>query len=60
MDERERALARLTGPDVRVVELASAQSSRPTARMFWDRASNSWLLYAHRLPPAGDAVVRTT
>jgi hypothetical protein len=50
--EREQSLARLTGPEVRVVELASAQSSSPTARMFWDRATNSWHFYAHRLPPA--------
>ena len=50
--DREQALARLTGPDVRVVELASARSSSPTARMFWDRASDSWLFFAHRLPPA--------
>lgn len=50
--ERDEALAGVTGPGVRVVELASAGSAAPTARMFWDRRTHSWLFYAHRLPPA--------
>jgi anti-sigma-K factor RskA len=50
--DQAQAIERLTGPDVRVVELASARSSTPRARLFWDRASDSWLFYAHRLPRA--------
>jgi hypothetical protein len=58
--ERDRLLARLTGPGVRVVEL-SAGGAKPavarlaSARMFWDRASGSWTMFVHDLtpPPAG-------
>ena len=53
--ERDAQLAAVTGPAVSVVELSSTGVRPPTARMFWDRATNSWTLVAHGLsmPKAG-------
>ena len=48
--ERDAQLAVITGPAVSVVELSSTGVHPPTARMFWDRATNSWTLVAHGLP----------
>lgn len=48
--ERDRLLAQLTGPSVRVVELSAAGTRRPVARMFWDPATNGWTMFAHDLP----------
>ena len=45
--ERDAQLAVITGPAVSVVELSSTGVHPPTARMFWDRATNSWTLVAH-------------
>jgi len=52
---RDRLLSALTGPSVRVVELTAAGARDPVARMFWDRATNRWTMFAHHLPtpPAG-------
>lgn len=43
-------IAALTGPEVRVVNLASSGTRRPSGRMFWDPASGKWTLVAHDLP----------
>jgi anti-sigma-K factor RskA len=48
--EREAQLASITGPGVFVVELTSNGVRAPSARMFWDRATNKWTIYAHGLP----------
>lgn len=48
----ERLLSALTGPEVHVVELTSTGRQPPTARMFWDRATNRWTFFVNRLPPA--------
>lgn len=48
--ERDAELAAITGPGVSVVELSSTGVRPPTARMFWDRATNKWTLFAHGLP----------
>lgn len=48
--ERDAELAAITGPGVSVVELSSTGVRPPTARMFWDRATNRWTLFAHGLP----------
>ncbi len=40
----------LTGPEVRVVNLAASGTRRPGGRMFWDPASGRWTLVAHDLP----------
>ena len=46
-------IAALTGPDVRVVNLASTGTRRPSGRMFWDPVSGKWTLVAHDLPALG-------
>lgn len=48
--EKEEQLAAMTGPGVSVVELSSSAAQAPAARMFWDRTTNRWTMYAHRLP----------
>ncbi len=52
---RDAMLQRLTGPKVAVVDLAARGTQPPSARMFWDRATNGWTLVAHDLPapPSG-------
>lgn len=50
MRERDAELAAITGPGVSVVQLSSTGVRPPTARMFWDRATNRWTLFAHGLP----------
>ena len=47
---RDDLLQSITGPSVSVVELSSDAVQAPTARMFWDRATNRWTMYAHGLP----------
>jgi anti-sigma-K factor RskA len=47
---RDEVIAAITGPRVNVVELSSDAIQSPTARMFWDRATNRWTMYAHGLP----------
>lgn len=53
--ERDTELAAITGPAVSVMELSSTGIHPPTARMFWDKATNKWTLFAHGLttPKAG-------
>ena len=48
--ERDAELAAITGPSVSVMELSSTGVHPPTARMFWDKATNRWTLFAHGLP----------
>jgi anti-sigma-K factor RskA len=48
--ERDAELAAITGPSVSVVEMSSTGVHPPTARMFWDKATNRWTLFAHGLP----------
>jgi anti-sigma-K factor RskA len=50
---RERTIAAVSGPDVRVVELAAAGVRAPTARMFWAQATNTWTMFAYNLPSPG-------
>ncbi|MFL5578095.1 MAG: anti-sigma factor domain-containing protein, partial [Gemmatimonadaceae bacterium] len=59
--ERDRLLAQLTGPGVRVLELKAGGTAPvpaprlASARMFWDRSTGSWTMFVHDLapPPAG-------
>lgn len=55
LDARDHMVAQLTGPQVAVVELTASGARAPSARMFWDRATNGWTFVAHDLPapPAG-------
>ena len=47
---RERLLAGLTGPAVRVVQLAAGGARAPSGRMFWDQSTDAWTFFAHNLP----------
>jgi hypothetical protein len=47
---RDSVIAGLTGRDVTMMTLTSAGAKEPYARMFWDRARNSWTFIAHNMP----------
>lgn len=51
--QRDTMIAALTGPSVKVVSLASTNVQDPSARMFWDQATNKWTLVGHNLPQPG-------
>lgn len=48
--QRDSTLASLSGPGVKVIELASTQRAAPSGRMFWDPATDRWVFFAHDLP----------
>jgi anti-sigma-K factor RskA len=50
LEDRDRMIANLTGPQVAVMTLASPSPTSPTGRMFWDKAHDAWTLVAHRVP----------
>jgi hypothetical protein len=50
LDSAKRQLALVTDSSVNVVSLASSGAKAASALMFWDRASNTWSMYAHNLP----------
>jgi hypothetical protein len=47
---RDSTLAALSGPGVKVIELASTQRRAPSGRMFWDPGTARWTFFAHNLP----------
>ncbi len=55
--DKESRIAAITGPSVAVMEMSATGINAPTARMFWDRATNRWTVFAHGLaqPKAGRA-----
>lgn len=55
--DKDSKLAAITGPLVSVMEMSASGVNAPTARMFWDRATNRWTVFAHGLaqPKAGRA-----
>jgi anti-sigma-K factor RskA len=48
--EREATLAAVSAPASRVIEMAAARPAAPSARMFWDPATDRWTFFAHNLP----------
>lgn len=50
VEDQDRLIANLTGPQVTVMTLASSGTRAPSARMFWDQAVNQWTFVAHNLP----------
>ena len=50
LDDRDRIIANLTGPQVAMVTLTSAGVKTPAARMFWNQPVNAWTFIAHNLP----------
>lgn len=51
--QRDSMLAGLLSPSVQVVELAATGTRAPSARMFWNQATDTWTFVAHNLPEAG-------
>jgi hypothetical protein len=51
--DREAQLTMMTGPGVHVMDLAATGIHAPTARMFWDPATNRWAMFAHGLSMPG-------
>lgn len=47
---RDSTLGELSGPGVRVIELASTRQRAPSGRMFWNPATARWTFFAHSLP----------
>lgn len=47
---RDELLERLTGPQTVVVSLAASGGPAASALMFWNRASNTWTMYARNMP----------
>jgi len=47
---RDSTLAALSGPGVKVIELASTQQRAPSGRMFWNPGTARWTFFAHNLP----------
>ncbi len=50
LEDRDRLIANLTGPQVAVVTLTSGGIHAPSARMFWDQSVDAWTFVAHNLP----------
>jgi len=50
LEDRDRLIANLTGPQVAVVTLTSEGVRAPSARMFWNQTVNAWTFVAHNLP----------
>lgn len=49
IDDRNSQIAAITGPSVAVMEMSATGINAPRARMFWDRATNRWTVFAHGL-----------
>lgn len=53
VSEARQSIRLLTSPGVEVVELTGqGERAGQAVRLFWDRAGQSWQLYASNLPPA--------
>jgi anti-sigma-K factor RskA len=46
----EATVASLSGPAVKVIDMAAARPADPTGRMFWDTRTARWTFFAHNLP----------
>lgn len=52
LKDRDAALAALSGPGVKVIDLASTQQRAPSGRMFWNPAKRRYTFFAYNLPQA--------
>ena len=50
VQDREKMIASLTGPQVQVITLAANATPSMSARMFWDQSVNAWTFIAHNVP----------
>jgi hypothetical protein len=48
---RDSLIAGLVGRDVSTMTLTSRSGKDPYARIFWDRSSNAWTMFARNMPP---------
>jgi Anti-sigma-K factor rskA len=49
LSRKDSMIAAMTGPDVKVVALASQAANRPMGRMMWNRASDDWIMVAYNM-----------
>lgn len=50
VQQGEATVASLSGPAVKVIDMAAARPADPTGRMFWDTRTARWTFFAHNLP----------
>jgi anti-sigma-K factor RskA len=50
VEQGEATVASLSGPAVKVIDMAAARPADPTGRMFWDTRTARWTFFAHNLP----------
>ena len=55
VNEKNAMIQAMAGPDVKVVALADKNAPQPLGRMFWNRATNDWMMvtYGLRAPKPG-------
>ena len=55
VNEKDAMIQAMAGPDVKVVALADKSGPQPLGRMFWNRATNDWMMvtYGLRAPKPG-------
>ncbi|HZK77396.1 MAG TPA: hypothetical protein VFC35_00705, partial [Gemmatimonadaceae bacterium] len=47
LSEKEAMIQAMAGPDVKVVALANKSAPQPLGRMFWNRATNDWMMVTY-------------
>ncbi len=50
LNQKEAMITAMTGPDVMVVPLASADAREQRGRVMWNRASNDWIMVTYGMP----------
>jgi anti-sigma-K factor RskA len=50
LSEKEAMIQAMAGPDVKVVALVDKSAPQPLGRMFWNRATNDWMMITYGLP----------
>lgn len=55
VNEKDAMIQAMAGPDVKMVVLADKSAPQPLGRMFWNRATNEWMMvtYGLRAPKPG-------
>lgn len=51
INQKDSMIAAMTGPDVKVVSLASQSAGQPMGRMMWNRASDDWIMVTYNMRP---------
>ncbi len=50
LSEKEAMIQAMAGPDVKVVALVDKSAPQPLGRMFWNHATNDWMMITYGLP----------